>query len=86
MKCAAGRWSSASRYLPTGHCATPERDTAPISATLIIAIVTVEWPILRVVDEHIAHLRIDEFDGDDECDGERDLVEAVVDEAVGVAA
>ena len=28
----------------------------------------------------------DEFDGDDECDGERDLVEAVVDEAVGVAA
>ena len=28
----------------------------------------------------------DEFDGDDECDGEGDLVEAVVDEAVGVAA
>ena len=27
-----------------------------------------------------------EFDGDDECDGEGDLVEAVVDEAVGVAA
>jgi nucleotide-binding universal stress UspA family protein len=28
----------------------------------------------------------DEFDGDHECDGECDLVESVMDEAVGVAA
>jgi hypothetical protein len=28
----------------------------------------------------------DEFDGDHECDGEGDLVESVMDEAVGVAA
>ena len=28
---------------------------------------------------------LDEFDGDDECDGERDLVESVMDEAVGIS-